>query len=68
MKRPARKCPTCRGAVPQRPENAAWPFCSDKCRLSDLGRWLDEDYCIAGERAGDGGGGDPPAEEQEEGT
>ena len=34
--------------------NGAWPFCSDRCRLADLGRWLGETYRIPGERAGDG--------------
>lgn len=24
------------------------PFCSDQCRLDDLGRWLDGGYVIAG--------------------
>jgi endogenous inhibitor of DNA gyrase (YacG/DUF329 family) len=23
------------------------PFCSDRCRLVDLGRWLDERYPVA---------------------
>jgi endogenous inhibitor of DNA gyrase (YacG/DUF329 family) len=28
----------------------AWrPFCSERCRLLDLGRWLDGDYRIPGE-------------------
>lgn len=22
------------------------PFCSDRCRLIDLGRWLDEGYAL----------------------
>ena len=22
------------------------PFCSDRCRLIDLGRWLDESYAV----------------------
>ena len=25
---------------------AARPFCSDRCRLADLGRWLSEDYRV----------------------
>jgi len=26
----------------------AWrPFCSERCRMADLGRWLSEDYRIA---------------------
>jgi endogenous inhibitor of DNA gyrase (YacG/DUF329 family) len=25
----------------------AWrPFCSERCRLADLGRWLSEDYRV----------------------
>jgi endogenous inhibitor of DNA gyrase (YacG/DUF329 family) len=24
-----------------------WPFCSDRCRLIDLGRWLNEEYRLA---------------------
>lgn len=26
----------------------AFPFCSDRCRLIDLGRWIDGDYTIPG--------------------
>ena len=26
------------------------PFCSEKCRLVDLGRWAGEDYRIPGEK------------------
>ena len=25
-------------------ESPAMPFCSERCRLVDLGRWLDEGY------------------------
>lgn len=39
-------CPTCRGAVAARGENASFPFCSDRCRLIDLGRWLGEEYRV----------------------
>ena len=38
------------------PGPAEWPqypFCSDRCRLIDLGRWLGEDYRIATPRAED---------------
>ncbi|MBI5477397.1 MAG: DNA gyrase inhibitor YacG [Deltaproteobacteria bacterium] len=40
----APKCPTCGGPVP--PTSAAFPFCSSRCRLVDLGRWLGEEYRI----------------------
>jgi uncharacterized protein len=41
-------CPTCRTPVrrdPTRP-NKLFPFCSERCHLVDLGRWLGEDYRI----------------------
>lgn len=37
-----------------RAENRSYPFCSDRCRLIDLGKWLGEEYRIPGPRAGDG--------------
>lgn len=44
------KCPTCRKPVPQPPEGAelpSWfPFCSERCQLIDLGKWLDGKYQI----------------------
>jgi uncharacterized protein len=43
------RCPTCN--KPVRPPAAgepmgAFPFCSDRCRLIDLGRWLDGKYQV----------------------
>ena len=32
-----------------------FPFCSERCRLVDLGRWLDGHYRIPGEPLADGG-------------
>jgi endogenous inhibitor of DNA gyrase (YacG/DUF329 family) len=29
------------------------PFCSERCRLIDLGRWLGEDYRVQAEPEGD---------------
>ena len=37
-----------------RQENAAYPFCSDRCRLVDLAKWLGEEYRVPGPRPGDG--------------
>ena len=29
---------------------ARWrPFCSERCKLADLGRWLSEDYRVPGD-------------------
>jgi endogenous inhibitor of DNA gyrase (YacG/DUF329 family) len=31
----------------RRPAAADWrPFCSERCKLADLGRWLSEDYRV----------------------
>jgi uncharacterized protein len=39
-------CAQCR----QKPVDPVFrPFCSDRCRLIDLARWIDGDYRIAGE-------------------
>jgi len=54
-------CPTCRTKVvkdPARP-NKLFPFCSERCHLVDLGRWLGEDYRIPGPLAVDGAEGAP---------
>jgi hypothetical protein len=40
------RCPVCERSLPG-PGRAAWPqfpFCSERCRLIDLGRWLGEEY------------------------
>jgi hypothetical protein len=39
------RCPTCR-AVVATDGNDAFPFCSPRCRLVDLGRWLGEEYRV----------------------
>ncbi|MDH5544122.1 MAG: DNA gyrase inhibitor YacG [Gammaproteobacteria bacterium] len=39
-------CPTC-GALVKWSEKATFrPFCSERCRLIDLGAWADEQYAI----------------------
>ena len=54
-------CVYCR----QRPAVARWrPFCSERCRMADLGRWLRGDYRIAGgERPSDSADDEPTVEE-----
>jgi len=42
------KCPSC-GASAEWQGNAFRPFCSERCRLIDLGAWLGERYGIPGE-------------------
>ncbi|MCC7291982.1 MAG: DNA gyrase inhibitor YacG [Phycisphaerales bacterium] len=43
------QCPTCRQMFHvERREDAPWrPFCSQRCKLVDLGRWLDGSYRIS---------------------
>jgi endogenous inhibitor of DNA gyrase (YacG/DUF329 family) len=40
------KCPTCRREVPWVAESPYRPFCSERCRLIDLGAWLTEKHAI----------------------
>ena len=39
------RCPTCKKDVA--PDAKSFPFCSERCRLVDLGNWLDGKYRIA---------------------
>jgi endogenous inhibitor of DNA gyrase (YacG/DUF329 family) len=39
------RCPTCRTLVLSSDEN--FPFCSDRCRLIDLGKWASGGYVIS---------------------
>lgn len=39
------RCPTCRTLVLRGYEN--FPFCSDRCRLIDLGKWASGAYVIS---------------------
>jgi endogenous inhibitor of DNA gyrase (YacG/DUF329 family) len=37
-------CPTCKKSVNKGPD---FPFCSDRCRLIDLGKWASGAYVIS---------------------
>jgi endogenous inhibitor of DNA gyrase (YacG/DUF329 family) len=41
---PALRCPICKKAV--RRDDPEMPFCSERCRLIDLGNWASEKYVI----------------------
>ena len=43
-----RRCPTCRAPV-RWEDNPYRPFCSERCRMVDLGNWAAERYRVAGE-------------------
>jgi endogenous inhibitor of DNA gyrase (YacG/DUF329 family) len=42
-------CPTCGEKVLWTPKSRWRPFCSERCRLIDLGEWLEEEKRIPGE-------------------
>jgi hypothetical protein len=42
-------CPRCGAQAAVSAENRWRPFCSERCRLIDLGTWAAEDYRVAGE-------------------
>lgn len=44
----SRQCPQCTQLVTW-PDTATYPFCSERCRLLDLGAWADGDYRLPGE-------------------
>ncbi len=41
-------CPRCGSEVDR--SSPFLPFCSERCRLLDLGRWIQGNYRIAGEK------------------
>jgi hypothetical protein len=41
------KCPTCGKPVGWK-DNPFRPFCSERCQLVDLGRWVNEEYRVPG--------------------
>ena len=47
------KCPTCNKPVKWVPESLFRPFCSERCKLIDLGAWAAEEHVIAGDPAED---------------
>lgn len=40
------KCPTCQKEVVWGPESKFRPFCSERCKLIDLGDWAAEKHAI----------------------
>jgi hypothetical protein len=52
------RCPTCKREA-RKDGNKVFPFCSERCQLVDLGRWLSEDYRVPGEPA------EPPEPKEE---
>ena len=42
-------CPICKKPVQYTRDNPVFPFCSERCKLVDLGNWLDGRYKVASE-------------------
>jgi endogenous inhibitor of DNA gyrase (YacG/DUF329 family) len=42
-----KRCPTCNKQVEWQ-DNPFRPFCSERCKLIDLGKWVSEEYCVPG--------------------
>ena len=59
------KCPTCRREIDWA-QSPFRPFCSERCRLIDLGAWLTEKHAIPGEPAPDEAAGRAPGREDDD--
>lgn len=62
---PSYECPTCRKlhTVAEASEAPFRPFCCERCKMVDLGRWLDGTYVVSEStqpETSDGLDGDPP--------
>jgi endogenous inhibitor of DNA gyrase (YacG/DUF329 family) len=60
-----KRCAICGKPVAPRAANRSYPFCSDRCRLVDLAKWLGEEYRVAGP-PGDGGAPEALPDEAED--
>lgn len=43
------ECPTCGAPVEWGPQSPNRPFCSERCKLIDLGAWASEAHAIPGD-------------------
>lgn len=53
------KCPRC-GKPKESTDNPYRPFCSERCKLVDLGNWIDESYRIPIQNEDEDEDGDKP--------
>jgi len=44
-------CPTCKKKTIYSKDNPFRPFCSERCKMIDLGEWASEGHAIAGKPA-----------------
>lgn len=58
-------CPVCGKAAPYDPRNPFRPFCSERCKLIDLGQWANESYRVPAVEAPDMPDNIPPDDASE---
>jgi endogenous inhibitor of DNA gyrase (YacG/DUF329 family) len=63
-------CPICSKSlqIERMDDLPSFPFCSDRCKLVDLGRWIDGAYAIPGPEGGGRVTGGPSAVKQSNGV
>ncbi len=60
------QCPICETPMPASPvEYPDYPFCTKRCRVIDLGRWLREDYKVSGGEADSEDRSSVPSQDEE---
>jgi endogenous inhibitor of DNA gyrase (YacG/DUF329 family) len=63
VKSGSHRCPRC-GRDTQYEDNPFRPFCSERCRLIDLGRWVSGTYRVPVEEAQDEQSASPKQDEE----
>ncbi|HEX9390547.1 MAG TPA: DNA gyrase inhibitor YacG [Usitatibacteraceae bacterium] len=48
MPPPKIRCPQCGALAEYSPVNAFRPFCSERCKMIDLGAWASDQYAVPG--------------------
>ncbi|HEY2934791.1 MAG TPA: DNA gyrase inhibitor YacG [Acidobacteriota bacterium] len=56
------RCPNCRKQVSR--EDPYFPFCSERCKLVDLDKWLSGDYVVPGKDGEHQPGNDQPEQKR----
>ncbi|WP_367350777.1 DNA gyrase inhibitor YacG [Ottowia sp.] len=54
------RCPGCGGPSRYAPDNPFRPFCSERCKLADLGAWANEEFRVGAVEDADGPLDDAP--------
>ncbi len=62
------KCPTCGRSIEWSDSSPFRPFCSERCKLIDLGAWLSEQRGIPGDTSPPESGEAPPESADDPGS